>query len=68
MNTLQLPNKWSNFLLELPENGMGYQMVSVFLKNGKILRKHKVLNSSYLLLEPQEKISEAEIEKIELEQ
>ncbi len=67
MNSLQLPNKWSNFLLNLPESGMGYQLVRVFLKNGKVLRKQKVLNSSCLLLEPPEKISERDIEKIELE-
>ncbi|HWC52820.1 MAG TPA: hypothetical protein VG676_04470 [Chitinophagaceae bacterium] len=67
MNTIQLPNKWSNILTDLPETGMGYQLVKVFLKNGKVLRKHKVINSSILVLDPQEKISEKEIEKIELE-
>jgi hypothetical protein len=54
-------------LTDLPETGMGYQLVKVFLKNGKVLRKHKVINSSILVLDPQEKISEKEIEKIELE-
>lgn len=68
MNSLQLPNKWSNFLMNLPENGMGYQIVRVFLKNGKVLRRQKVLNASCLLLESTEKISKTEIKKIELEQ
>jgi hypothetical protein len=68
MNTIQLPNKWTNFLANLPESGMGYQLVSVFLKNGKVLKKHKVLNASTLLLESQEKISENEIARIELDQ
>lgn len=67
MNTIQLPNKWTNFLSNLPESGMGYQIVSVFLKDGKILKKHKVLNASILLLDPQEKISQNEIIRIELE-
>jgi len=67
MNSLQLPNKWSQFLLSLPENGMGYQVVRVFLKNGKVLNKHKVVNASFLLLEPQERVSQDEIERIELE-
>lgn len=68
MNTVQLPNKWINFLANLPESGMGYQLVRVFLKDGKVLKKHKVLNASTLILESEEKISEKEIEKIELEQ
>lgn len=68
MNTLQLPNKWTDFLTSLPESGMGYQLVTVFLKNGKILKKHKVINASVLLLDPKEHVSEKEIIKIELEQ
>jgi len=67
MNILQLPNKWSSMLIKMPETGMGYQLVKVFLNNGKILRAHKVLNASFLVLEPEEKIAESEIEKIELE-
>lgn len=54
-------------MIKLPENGMGYQLVKVFLCNGKVLRKHKVLNSSLLILEDDEKISSFQIEKIELE-
>jgi hypothetical protein len=68
MNTVQLPNKWTNFLTSLPESGMGYQLVRVFLKNGRVLRKHKVINSTILLLDPKENISEKEIIRIELEQ
>lgn len=52
---LQLPEKFIRQLIEAPESGMGYQLVKVVLKNGKVLRKHKVLNSSLLLLEPGEK-------------
>jgi len=67
MKTVQLSDKWSNFLINHPETGMGYQLVKVFLNNGKVLREHKVLNSSLLVLEPNEKISSFQIEKIELE-
>ena len=62
-----LPEKFVNYLVNLPENGMGYQLVKVFLKDGKILRKHKVLNSSILLLENKEKINLSEISNLELE-
>jgi hypothetical protein len=46
--TIQLPNKHTTFLANLPETGMGYQLVKVILKNGKILNNYKVLNSSLL--------------------
>jgi len=67
MKTVQLPNKFTKSLIAFPETGMGYQLVKVFLSNGKILREHKVLNSSLLILEAGEIISESEIENIELE-
>ena len=64
---LQIPEKFVHQLVNLPESGMGYQLVKVFLSNGKILRKHKIVNSSVLLLGPNENISSLQIEKIELE-
>lgn len=64
---IKIPEKFTNQLVQLPENGMGYQLVKVFLSNGKVLRKHKVLNSSLLILELDEKISSFQIKKIELE-
>jgi hypothetical protein len=63
----KIPEKFVDQLVKLPESGMGYQLVKVFLSNGKILRKHKVLNSSILILESNEDISSSQIEKIELE-
>jgi hypothetical protein len=32
---LELSNKWAPVLLAQPETGMGYQMVSVYLHDGK---------------------------------
>ena len=63
----KIPEKFIDQLVKLPESGMGYQLVKVFLSNGKILRKHKLLNSSILILESNEDISPLQIEKIELE-
>ena len=65
--TLKLSDSFINILINLPENGMGYQVVKVILKNGKILNQHKVINSSLLMLEENENIAEKDIEKIELE-
>ncbi|HZW69821.1 MAG TPA: hypothetical protein VFF57_03055 [Hanamia sp.] len=61
------PEKFVHQLVKLPESGMGYQLVKIFLSDGKILRKRKVLNSSILILEPDENINSSEIENIELE-
>ena len=65
--TLKLSDSFINTLVKLPENGMGYQIVKVILKSGKILHRHRVINSSLLMLEENENITEKDIEKIELE-
>jgi hypothetical protein len=62
-----LPDRFVNYLVNLPESGMGYQLVKIFLKDGKILRKHKVINSSILILNEKEKITLSQISKLELE-
>ncbi len=51
---IELPQKWTNKLLCLPENGMGYQIVDVFMNNGDEHRGLKVLNCSSLVLEEPE--------------
>jgi len=65
--TIKLPDIFIKKLVKLPENGMGYQVVSVILRSGQILSGYKVLNSEFLLLEGDEKIVVKDIEKIELE-
>jgi hypothetical protein len=67
VRTLKLPDSFINILANLPENGMGYQIVKVILKSGKVLYQHKVLNSELLMLEETENISVKDIDKIELE-
>ena len=64
---LTLNSYWISQLLRIPEKGMGYHLVSVILKNGKVLSQHKVLNSSILLLEPNEDINVEDIDKIQPE-
>lgn len=65
--TIKLSDRFINILLNLPENGMGYQVVKVILKSGEILHQHKVINSELLMLEGDESITVKDIEKIELD-
>jgi len=69
MNTksLKLPDSFINILIDLPESGMGYQIVKVILRSGKILHRHKVINSEILMLEDNEPIQASDILNIELE-
>ena len=67
MRTLKLTDSFINMLVNLPENGMGYQLVKVILKSGKVLHQHKVLNSEILMLDASENITIKDIDKIELE-
>lgn len=66
--TLRLPGNLINILVNLPETGMGYQIVKIIFKSGEILRQHKVLNSELLMLEENENITTKDIDKIELEE
>jgi len=54
------------YLSLLPEQGMGYQIVDLILKNGDVLRNKIVLNCSFLQLDDQEQLNVEDIDKIEL--
>lgn len=65
--TIKLPNNFVNKLVKLPESGMGFQIVRVILRNGKVLNSQKVLNSELLILEENQLIQAIDIANIELE-
>lgn len=65
--TLKLPDNFINILVNLPESGMGYQIVKVILRSGKVLHQQKVLNSELLMLEENELFRARDIANIELE-
>lgn len=65
-NKLKLNKKFVEYLVELPENGMGYQLVDLLLTDGKLLRNRIVLNSTFLKLDKEERLTNREIEKINL--
>ena len=63
---INLPKKFSDLLENLPEQGMGYQIVDIVLKNGMYLTKKIVLNSSILELKKSEEIKAKDIDLIKL--
>jgi hypothetical protein len=65
---IKLLEKQINLLEHLPEQGMGYQIVDITLKNGITLNEKVILNSTYLQIEENEKIDPNEIKTIKLHQ
>lgn len=65
-NKLKLKEEYIDYLSTQPEQGMGYQIVDITLKNGQVLNDRIVLNSSYLKLNESEQISLDDIVKIEI--
>lgn len=65
--TIKLPDIYVSMLVNLPESGMGYQIVNVILRSGQVLHNHKVLNSELLMLEENELIQARDIANIEME-
>lgn len=65
--TIKLPETFVNKLVNLPESGMGYQLVKIILRSGKVLHRQKVINSEYLLLEGNQNFLVNDIKNIDLE-
>lgn len=65
--TIKLPDIYVSMLVNLPESGMGYQIVNVILRSGQVLHNHKVLNSELLMLEENEHVRARDIANIVVE-
>ena len=65
---IKLAQKHVDFLSTQPEQGMGYQIVDLTLKNGRVLRNKLVFNAMFLQIEEGELKKSGEIAKIELHQ
>jgi hypothetical protein len=63
---IRLMEEHVKVLSELPESGMGYQIVDIFLKDGKRLKNRIVLNSEFIIVDDNESIDPDTIEKVEL--
>jgi hypothetical protein len=65
-NKIKLKEEHIKHLSNLPEQGMGYQIVDITLKNGLVLNDRIVFNSSYLKLNESEQVEIDDIIKIEI--
>jgi len=63
---LELSKKNSDYLTDLPEKGMGFQIVDIELINGDILKDRVILNSTYLKLEENEILDNKDIKSIRI--
>lgn len=63
---LKLPKKISKYLENLPEQGMGYQIVDIEFFDGKTLKDRIVFNSTFLKLDENEKIDSEKIKAIRI--
>ena len=63
---LKLPTKFSQYLVNLPEQGMGYQIIDIEFFDGKILINRIVFNSAYLKVNENEKIDTEKIKTVKI--
>ena len=59
-----LSEKFTKYLMSVPETGMGYHRVDVYLKNGAVIKSQIVLNCSILSIDNTIIVSTEDIEKI----
>jgi len=61
MKVIKLPKHCQIYLESIPEKGMGYHIMDVFLRKGIMLMNRTILNNTYLILEDNEKIETKDI-------
>ena len=65
---LKLRDKHIELLSRLPEQGMGYQIVDLVLRDGNLLKNRIVLNATHLKLQEEDSIDRLSIVEIRLAQ
>jgi hypothetical protein len=63
-NQIDLPESVKLQLDGLPETGMGFHIVDILLKNDRVLKNRTIINSSKLILNPDEDINPEDIVEI----
>ena len=63
-NQIDLPESVKSQLDGLPESGMGFHIVDILLKNDRVLKNRTIINSSKLILNPDEDINPEDIVEI----
>jgi hypothetical protein len=64
LNRVELTKDLQDIIKDHPEKGMGYHIVDLVLKNGRVMNNRKVLNSSILILNPDETLNVDDIDDI----
>jgi len=64
LNRVELTKDLQDIIKDHPEKGMGYHIVNLVLKNGRVMNNRKVLNSSILILNPDETLNVDDIDDI----
>ena len=65
-NEVELPEDIKIQLIDLPENGMGFQVIDIILKNGRVLKDRIVINSQRLIVTPEDDFDITDIEEISI--
>ncbi|KAA9338810.1 hypothetical protein [Adhaeribacter soli] len=68
MQKIELPEPFVQYLIKQPEQGMGYQIVDIALKNGRKYSGLRVLNCSLLLIDEEENILPDDIFEVNVNQ
>lgn len=63
-NKIKLTSELSDLIKDLPETGMGYHIVDILLKNGRLLNNKTIINGDTLILGGHETITSDDIEDI----
>lgn len=66
---INLPERWKRYLEAMPESGMGYQLVDVWMSDGRFFPKAIVYNSEVLELpDRQHDASDYDIDRLAFHQ
>lgn len=63
---LKLSSKYSKYLENKPEKGMGYQIVDIELNDGRKIKNRTVINSTYLELNSENEFWNKDIKELKI--
>lgn len=61
-----LPPRWRHVLMRLPETGMGYQIVDIYLTENRVLSNVCVYNCGVAQIPPGDELDVNDIEEISM--
>lgn len=63
---IKLNKDWIEYFCSLPESGMGYQIVDITLKDGRVLKNIVVFNAEELELPLEKELDVEDIKEVQL--